>query len=184
MILQSLPRQPRVIFPSRDPELYHIYKSLFHLRWHTFWGIEQGASLGNHYFACHSGCSFFFRLLAHVCWVGDAIQPSHCLSPPTPTALNFSQHQGLFQWVAFLHHVAEVLSFNFPKKLLTCFKGWCSSLHTLFPLLSSVSLETILPSYHSLPVSGKFNYKMGGNDARLNRLGEGEARVLHILCLL
>ena len=29
--------------------------------------------------------------------VGDAIQPSHALSPPSPSALNLSQHQGLFQ---------------------------------------------------------------------------------------
>ena len=33
----------------------------------------------------------------HVHGVGDAIQPSHPLSPPSPRALNLSQHQGLFQ---------------------------------------------------------------------------------------
>ena len=34
----------------------------------------------------------------HVHWVSDAIQPSHPLwSPPSPPALNLSQHQGLFQ---------------------------------------------------------------------------------------
>ena len=32
----------------------------------------------------------------HVHWVGDAIQPSHTLSPPSPPAPNLSQHQGLF----------------------------------------------------------------------------------------
>ena len=32
-------------------------------------------------------------------WVGDAIQPSHPLSSPSPPALNLSQHQGLFKWV-------------------------------------------------------------------------------------
>ena len=31
------------------------------------------------------------------CTVGDAIQPSHSLSTPSPPVLNFSQHQGLFQ---------------------------------------------------------------------------------------
>ena len=35
----------------------------------------------------------------HIHWVSDAIQPSHPLLPP-PLALNFSQHQGLFQWVS------------------------------------------------------------------------------------
>ena len=33
----------------------------------------------------------------HVHQVGDAIQPSHLLLPPSPPALNLSQHQGLFQ---------------------------------------------------------------------------------------
>ena len=32
----------------------------------------------------------------HIHWVGDAIQPSHPLSPPSPLAFNHSQHQGLF----------------------------------------------------------------------------------------
>ena len=32
----------------------------------------------------------------HVHGAGDAIQPSHPLSPTSPPALNLSQHQGLF----------------------------------------------------------------------------------------
>ena len=48
----------------------------------------------------------------HVHWVGDAIQPSHPLSSPSPPALNLSQHQGLFKWVSFLHQVAKVLEFQ------------------------------------------------------------------------
>ena len=44
-------------------------------------------------------------------WVSDAIQPSHPLSPPSPPALNLSQHQGLFQWVGSSHQVAKVLEF-------------------------------------------------------------------------
>ena len=39
----------------------------------------------------------------HVQWVGDAIQPSHPLSSPSPLALKFSQHRGLFQWVGSSH---------------------------------------------------------------------------------
>ena len=45
-------------------------------------------------------------------WVGDAIQPSHPLSLPSPPALNLSQHQGLFQWVSSSHEVAKVLEFQ------------------------------------------------------------------------
>ena len=37
------------------------------------------------------------ELQTHVHCVGDAIQPSHPLSSPSPTALNISQHRGLFQ---------------------------------------------------------------------------------------
>jgi len=43
----------------------------------------------------------------HVHWVGDAIQPSHPLSPPSPPALNLFQHQGLFPWVSSLHQVVK-----------------------------------------------------------------------------
>ena len=49
---------------------------------------------------------------AHVHWVGDAIQPSHPLSSPSPPAFNLSQHQGLFKWVSSLHQVARVLEFQ------------------------------------------------------------------------
>ena len=46
----------------------------------------------------------------HVHQDGDAIQPSHPLSSPSPPAFNLSQHQGLFQWVSSLHQVAKVLA--------------------------------------------------------------------------
>ena len=48
----------------------------------------------------------------HVHWVGDAIQPSHPLSSPSPPAPNLSQHQGLLQWVSSSHQVAKVLEFQ------------------------------------------------------------------------
>ena len=43
--------------------------------------------------------------------VGDAIQPSHPLSSPSPPAPNPSQHQSLFQWVNSSHEVVKVLEF-------------------------------------------------------------------------
>ena len=48
----------------------------------------------------------------HVHRVGDAIQPSHPLSSPSPPAPNPSQHQGLFQWVNSSHQVAKILEFQ------------------------------------------------------------------------
>ena len=53
-----------------------------------------------------STISEFARLNDH--WVGDAIQPAHPLSSPSPP-FNLSQHQGLFQWVGSLQQVAKVL---------------------------------------------------------------------------
>ena len=44
--------------------------------------------------------------------VGDAIQPSHPLSSPSPPAPNPSQHQGLFQRVNSLPEVAKVLEYR------------------------------------------------------------------------
>ena len=54
----------------------------------------------------------------HVSWVGDAIQPSHPLSSPSPPAFSLSQHQGLFQWVSSPHQVAKVLEFQLQHQSL------------------------------------------------------------------
>ena len=51
----------------------------------------------------------------HVHRVGDAIQPSHPLSSPSPPALNLSQHQGIFQRVSSLHQVTKVLEFQLQR---------------------------------------------------------------------
>ena len=47
----------------------------------------------------------------HVHWVSDAIQPSHPLSSPSPTAPNPSSNS-LLQWVNSSHEVAKVLEFQ------------------------------------------------------------------------
>jgi len=48
----------------------------------------------------------------HVHRLGDAIQPSHPLSSPSPPAPNPSQHQSLSQRVNSLHEVTKVLEFQ------------------------------------------------------------------------
>ena len=45
-------------------------------------------------------------------WVSDAIQPPHPLLPPSLSAFNLSQYQGLFQWVSSSHQVTKVLEFQ------------------------------------------------------------------------
>ena len=52
----------------------------------------------------------------HAHRVGDAIQPSHPLSSPSPPSPNPSQHQGLFQWVISNHEVAKVLEFQLQQQ--------------------------------------------------------------------
>ena len=54
----------------------------------------------------------------HVHWVGDAIQPAHPLSSPSPPALNLSQHQGLFKWVSSSHQGAKVLGVTASTSVL------------------------------------------------------------------
>ena len=54
----------------------------------------------------------------HVHQISDTIQPSHPLSYPSPSALNPSQHQGLFQWVNISHEVAKVLEFQLQDQSL------------------------------------------------------------------
>ena len=58
----------------------------------------------------------------HVHRVGDAIQPPHPLSSPSPPTFNLSQHQGLFQGVCSSYQVAKGLelqcqasTFLFPR---------------------------------------------------------------------
>ena len=49
----------------------------------------------------------------HVHWVGDAIQPSHPLSSPSPPTFNLFHHQGLFKWVSSSHRWPKYRSFSF-----------------------------------------------------------------------
>ena len=64
----------------------------------------------------------------HVHGVGEAIQPSHPLSSPSPPAFTLSQHQGLFKWVSSLHQVATVWEktkrFLETALVLGCCSSW------------------------------------------------------------
>ena len=72
------------------------------------------------------GLSVHHQLLeftqTHVHHVSDAIQPSHLLSSPSPPTFNQSQHQGLFQWVSFSHHVAKELEFQLQHQSFQRFR--------------------------------------------------------------
>ena len=65
--------------------------------------------------ACQAPLSItnYRSLLKLISIVGDAIQPSHPWSSPSPLTFNLSQHQGLFKWASSSHQVAKVLEFQF-----------------------------------------------------------------------
>ena len=86
---------------------------------------------------------------SYVHWVGDAIQPSHPLSPPSPPALNLSQHQGLFQWVSFLLHVAKLLKPQHASGLPMDIQGWFPLGLTGLVSLLSKGLESLLQHHSS-----------------------------------
>ena len=81
----------------------------------------------------------------HVHRVGDAIQPSHPQSSPSPPAPNPSQHQSLCQWVNSSHEVAKGLEFSalasyLPKKS----QGWSPSEWTGWISLQSKGVSRVL----------------------------------------
>ena len=100
----------------------------------------------------------------HVHRVGDAIQPSHPLSSPSPPAPKPSQHQGLFQWVSSSHQVAKYWSFSFNNSpsneypgLISFRMDWLDLLAvqgTLKSLLQHHSSKASIYSYRSLKKLG------------------------------
>ena len=87
----------------------------------------------------------------HVHWVGDARQPSHPLSSPSPPALNLSQHQGLFQWVSSLHQVGpNYWSFSFNISPSSEHPGMISFKMDWLDLLAvQGTLKSLLQHYRS-----------------------------------
>ena len=82
-----------------------VVPSLSHIRlFVTPWTAACQASLSlTSPRACSNSCPYHSYL-----WVGDTIQPSHPLLPPS-SALNLSQHPGRFWWVGSSYQVAKEL---------------------------------------------------------------------------
>ena len=76
-------------------------------------------------------------------WIGDAMQPSHPLLSPSP-ALNFSQLQGLFQWVGSLHWWLKYWSFSISPS--TEYSGLISFRIDWFDLLAAQGLSRVSSS--------------------------------------
>ena len=78
--------------------------------------------------------------------VGDAIQPSHPLSSPSPPAFNLPQHQGLFQSVTSLHQVAKVLELQPSSE----FSGLISFRIDWFDLLADSRESSSTPQFKNI----------------------------------
>ena len=84
----------------------------------------------------------------HVHWVSDAVQPSHPLSSPSPSALNLSQHQGLFKWVN--SSLAKVLEFQLQHQSFSEHPGLISFRMDWLDLLAvQGTLESLLQHHSS-----------------------------------
>ena len=89
----------------------------------------------------------------HVHQVGDAIQPSHPLSSPSPPAFNLSQHQGLFQWVSSSHQVVKVWNFSFSINPSNEYSGLISFRMDWLDLLAVQGTLKSLLQHHSSKAS-------------------------------
>ena len=63
--------------------------------------------------------------------IGVAVQPSHPLMASSPSTLDLSQHQGLFQWVVCVHQMTKILelqlqhqSFHWILRLISLKIDW------------------------------------------------------------
>ena len=88
----------------------------------------------------------------HVHRVGDAIQPFHPLSSPSPPAFNLLQHQGLFQRVSSSHQVAKYWSFSFNISPSNEHSGQISFRMESFDIAVQGTLKSLL-QHHSLKAS-------------------------------
>ena len=89
----------------------------------------------------------------HVHWVGDAIQPSHLLSSPSPPAFNLSQHHSLFQWVSSSCEWPKDWSFSFGLSPSNEYSGLISFRMDWLDLLTLQGTLKSLLQYHSSKAS-------------------------------
>ena len=89
----------------------------------------------------------------HVHWVGDAIQPSHPLSSPSPPTFNLSQHQDLFQWVSSSIRWPKYWSFSFSTSPSNEYSGLITFRMDWLDILAVQGTLKSLPQYHSSKAS-------------------------------
>ena len=93
---------------------------------------------------CQASLSFAIsRSLLKLMSVEFVMPSNHfLLSPPSPLALNLSQHQNLFQWVGSSHQRPKYWSFSLVSVLPMNIQGWFPLGLTGLILLSKDSAES------------------------------------------
>ena len=140
----------------------------------------------------HASFSVHHQLLelaqTHGHRVGDVIQPSRPLSPPS-SALNLSQHQGLFQWVSSSHQEFQLQHQSFqwtPKTELLGWTSWISLKYNGFSKIKHYSLKaSILQCSAFLTVQLSHPYMTTGKTIALARWTfVGKIMSLLLICCL
>ena len=91
-----------------------------------------------------------WSLLTHIHCVGDAIQPFHPLSSPSPPAFNLSQHQGLFFESVLCIRWPEYWSFSFSISPANEYSGLISfRMDWLYLLAVQGTLKSLLQHHSS-----------------------------------
>ena len=85
-------------------------------------------------------------------WVGDAIQPSHPLSSPSPPAPSLSQHEGTFPMSQLFPSGGQVLEFHlqhqsFQWTARTDILGWTGCISLQSKALSRVFCNTTVQKH-------------------------------------
>ena len=67
----------------------------------------------------------FLKFTQEVHCIGEAIQPSHPLLPPSPPAFSLPPNQGLFQWVSSSYQVTKITGASASASVLAVrIQGW------------------------------------------------------------
>ena len=85
--------------------------------------------------------------------INDAIQPPHPLTPSSPSALNLSQHQGLFQWTSCLHQMTSILEFQLQHQSSQPYSGLISLTTDCFDFTAVQRTLRSLLQHHSSKAS-------------------------------
>ena len=89
----------------------------------------------------------------HVHCISDAIQPSHPLMTSSLSALDLSQHWGLFQWVICSHQMTKILELQLHHQSSSEYSGLISFKIDWFDLLAVQETFRSLLQHHSSKAS-------------------------------